>query len=100
MKLLHEIVVIPLSAPDALKSKGISSTNFCHLFCDDGCLGIDLPQGILLYGVKGVGKSLLAQAVANTSGAHVINITSQQMLLWYSNLQMKLISLVLLLLSY
>lgn len=40
-------------------------------------------RGILLYGVKGVGKSLLAQAVAIKSGAHVINIGSQQALLWY-----------------
>ena len=46
--------------------------------------GIDLPRGLLLYGVKGVGKSLLAQAVADKSGAHVINVASQQALLWYT----------------
>ena len=45
--------------------------------------GIDLPRGLLLYGVKGVGKSLLAEAVADKSGARVISIVSQQALLWY-----------------
>jgi len=86
VKLLYEIVVIPLSAPDAFKSRGmlvIKLQTAATCFCVDGCLGIDLPRGILLYGVKGVGKSLLAQAVADTSGAHVINIASQQALLWY-----------------
>lgn len=85
VKLMYEIVVIPLGAPDAFRSRGMQSirprvttTHSCGC-----CSGIDLPRGVLLYGVKGVGKSLLAQAVAYKSGARVISIASQQALLWY-----------------
>ena len=46
-------------------------------------VGIRLPRGVLLHGPTGVGKSLLAEAVANKSGAQVISITSQPALLWY-----------------
>ena len=87
MKLLYEIVAIPLSAPDAFKSRGMSivqpqiATTTCFVV---PATGIDLPRGLLLYGVKGVGKSLLAQAIADKSGAHVISVASQQALLWYS----------------
>ncbi|XP_065912262.1 ATPase family gene 2 protein homolog A-like isoform X2 [Dysidea avara] len=64
VKILNEIVLLPLSAPDAFKKKSIR-----------------LPRGVLLHGPTGVGKSLLAEAVANKSGAQVISITSQPALL-------------------
>src|SRR3989344_4518291 len=60
---LKEVVEWPLKYPDSFKK-----------------LGIKPPNGILLYGPPGCGKTLLAKAIANESGANFISIKGPELL--------------------
>ncbi len=47
-------------------------------------LGIEPPKGVLLYGPPGCGKTLIAKAVANESGAHFISLAGPEIFSkWY-----------------
>jgi len=47
-------------------------------------LGIEPPKGILLHGPPGCGKTLLARAVANESGANFYSIAGPEIMsMWY-----------------
>ncbi len=64
---IREMVELPLRHPE--------------LF---GRLGIDPPKGVLLYGAPGTGKTLLAKAVANESGASFYSISGPEIFSkWY-----------------
>lgn len=60
---LKEAIEWPLKYPDSFKR-----------------LGIRPPTGILLYGPPGCGKTLLAKAVANESGANFISVKGPELL--------------------
>eukprot|EP01031_Cornospumella_fuschlensis_P037077 gene37077-45004_t len=46
-------------------------------------LGLDLPAGVLFYGPPGCGKTLLAKALANQSGANFISVKGPELLNMY-----------------
>ncbi|MDY6770313.1 MAG: CDC48 family AAA ATPase, partial [Candidatus Nanohaloarchaea archaeon] len=59
---LREMVEWPLDRPEAF---------------DD--MGIDVPTGLLMYGLPGTGKTLMAKAVANESDANFISIKGPEL---------------------
>lgn len=60
---IREMVELPLKFPQLFEK-----------------LGIDPPKGVLLHGVPGTGKTLIARAVANESEAHFIVINGPEIM--------------------
>ncbi|PCN50067.1 AAA family ATPase [Candidatus Geothermarchaeota archaeon ex4572_27] len=60
---IREMIELPLRHPELFKH-----------------LGIEPPKGVLLYGPPGCGKTLLAKAVANESGANFISINGPEIM--------------------
>ncbi|KAL8272707.1 hypothetical protein Esti_003343 [Eimeria stiedai] len=63
VKLLREFVELPLRFPDVFKQMGIAT-----------------PRGVLLHGASGVGKTLLAKAVATECGANFIVVNGPEVM--------------------
>ncbi|MCX8184699.1 MAG: CDC48 family AAA ATPase [Sulfolobales archaeon] len=63
---IREMVELPLKHPEFFKH-----------------LGIEPPKGVLLYGPPGVGKTLLAKALANEIGAYFIAINGPEIMSKY-----------------
>ena len=60
---IREMVELPLKHPEL----------FRHL-------GIDPPKGVILWGPPGCGKTLIAKAIANETGAHFISINGPEIM--------------------
>ena len=63
LKKLRELVELPLRHPEFFRR-----------------LGIDPPRGVLLYGPPGCGKTLIAKALANESGARFFAISGPEIM--------------------
>jgi transitional endoplasmic reticulum ATPase len=63
IKKIREMVELPLRHPELFTR-----------------LGIDPPKGVLLYGPPGSGKTLLARAVANESGANFFSVAGPEIM--------------------
>ncbi|RLE76959.1 MAG: AAA family ATPase [Thermoprotei archaeon] len=63
---IREMIELPLKHPELFRR-----------------LGIEPPKGVLLHGPPGCGKTLLAKAVANESGAHFIAINGPEIMSKY-----------------
>ncbi|KAL8424611.1 hypothetical protein Efla_003727 [Eimeria flavescens] len=63
VKLLREFVELPLRFPDVFRQMGIAT-----------------PRGVLLHGASGVGKTLLARAVATECGANFIVVNGPEVM--------------------
>ena len=71
---VRELIELPLKHPEL----------FRHL-------GIEPPKGVLLLGPPGCGKTLIAKAVANESGAHFIAINGPEIMSkWYGESEKRL----------
>ncbi len=71
---IREMVELPLKHPEFFKR-----------------LGIEPPKGVLLHGPPGVGKTLLAKALANEIGAYFIAINGPEIMSkWYGESEARL----------
>jgi transitional endoplasmic reticulum ATPase len=60
---IREMIELPMRHPELFKH-----------------LGIEPPKGVFLYGPPGCGKTLLAKAVANESGAHFVALNGPEIM--------------------
>jgi transitional endoplasmic reticulum ATPase len=71
---IREMIEIPLKHPEVFER-----------------LGVEPPKGVLLHGAPGTGKTLLAKAVANESGAYFISIAGPEVMSkWYGESEQNL----------
>jgi transitional endoplasmic reticulum ATPase len=72
-QVLHEMVELPLSHPEAFSRLGVRS-----------------PKGVLLYGPPGTGKTMIAKAVATEAGANFLTAKGSAVLSkWYGESEKK-----------
>ena len=69
---MNKITLNNIAGYEVEKQEALKIINFLKNYDDYTKLGISLPKGLLLSGNPGVGKTLLAKAIANESGANFV----------------------------
>jgi len=63
VRLIRELVEMPLRFPELWKS-----------------VGVNCPKGVLLHGPPGSGKTLIANALVEETGAHIVMVNGPEIM--------------------
>lgn len=77
MQRTHGLAALPASAAQVREELAFAVTRPIREPARFAALGLAAPTGVLLYGPPGCGKTLVAKAVANESGANFMSIKAR-----------------------
>uniref|UniRef100_A0A3Q3AHF4 vesicle-fusing ATPase n=1 Tax=Kryptolebias marmoratus TaxID=37003 RepID=A0A3Q3AHF4_KRYMA len=83
LDIIRETIELPLKRPELFSNYGIPP-----------------PRGVLLYGPPGTGKTMIARAIANEVGAHMVVINGPEIMSKYGFLRLSSVSLISLFLCF
>lgn len=75
---MNKITLKDIAGYEVEKQEALKIINFLKNYEEYIELGIKLPKGLLLSGIPGVGKTLLAKAIANESGANFVEFKTNE----------------------